>query len=509
MPEQLSSKHQPDPARQHYPAALADLLALDKPTDAINYATYAAQLADCVPDLIRMVLDDDLNGRDADDPAVWAPLHALRVLASLAPAEAAEPLLECLPWDDEWFHNELPRVYGQIGPVAITLLASYLEDPAHDVFARGRASGALSAIAEAHPQVWAQVIELLTNFLDRPAADASADEEAVSTAVISDLADLKATTAYEAISRAYTQDRVNRQIIALEDVEQHFGLHPPLDFSEPRQPRKEPGVRLVLKCKACGREREHVFPKVYYDRNTAIDEKKRAKYDPLIIPQPVTCPKCGAVDQYELGGMGHIALMASLIAATQPGGDAFLREDQRIQPLTFTTRWGTMHPQEAIERYQQELARRPQDNSLHVGIANVYRFWGRDDQAVAAYQQALNLDPHTHEAWVGLAQLAVQRRNRAEAIRCWEQVRELSTRSDLPLDQQILFANAATESLDALHHGLFPPSEPLMVPAPPVARPQPARPAPPPQPKVGRNDPCPCGSGKKFKHCHGRQQAPM
>ena len=23
-------------------------------------------------------------------------------------------------------------------------------------------------------------------------------------------------------------------------------------------------------------------------------------------------------------------------------------------------------------------------------------------------------------------------------------------------------------------------------------------------PRVGRNDPCPCGSGKKFKNCHGR-----
>jgi preprotein translocase subunit SecA len=22
--------------------------------------------------------------------------------------------------------------------------------------------------------------------------------------------------------------------------------------------------------------------------------------------------------------------------------------------------------------------------------------------------------------------------------------------------------------------------------------------------RVGRNDPCPCGSGKKYKHCHGR-----
>ncbi|MCF8332291.1 MAG: SEC-C domain-containing protein, partial [Bacteroidales bacterium] len=25
--------------------------------------------------------------------------------------------------------------------------------------------------------------------------------------------------------------------------------------------------------------------------------------------------------------------------------------------------------------------------------------------------------------------------------------------------------------------------------------------------KVGRNDPCPCGSGKKYKHCHGRPGA--
>ncbi|NCO43949.1 hypothetical protein GW889_00260 [Candidatus Berkelbacteria bacterium] len=22
--------------------------------------------------------------------------------------------------------------------------------------------------------------------------------------------------------------------------------------------------------------------------------------------------------------------------------------------------------------------------------------------------------------------------------------------------------------------------------------------------KVGRNDPCPCGSGKKYKKCHGK-----
>ena len=25
--------------------------------------------------------------------------------------------------------------------------------------------------------------------------------------------------------------------------------------------------------------------------------------------------------------------------------------------------------------------------------------------------------------------------------------------------------------------------------------------------RTGRNDPCPCGSGKKFKQCHGRMSA--
>jgi preprotein translocase subunit SecA len=27
--------------------------------------------------------------------------------------------------------------------------------------------------------------------------------------------------------------------------------------------------------------------------------------------------------------------------------------------------------------------------------------------------------------------------------------------------------------------------------------------------KIGRNDPCPCGSGKKYKKCHGRADTPQ
>jgi preprotein translocase subunit SecA len=62
---------------------------------------------------------------------------------------------------------------------------------------------------------------------------------------------------------------------------------------------------------------------------------------------------------------------------------------------------------------------------------------------------------------------------------------------------------------------------PSLTQAPPAPEPRPSaappdlrmRPPPAPEPvapyvreapKVGRNDPCPCGSGKKFKQCHGR-----
>jgi preprotein translocase subunit SecA len=34
----------------------------------------------------------------------------------------------------------------------------------------------------------------------------------------------------------------------------------------------------------------------------------------------------------------------------------------------------------------------------------------------------------------------------------------------------------------------------------PPPKPQPARAG----QKIGRNDPCPCGSGRKYKHCHGK-----
>jgi tetratricopeptide (TPR) repeat protein len=510
MPNIFRRKPAADPAAKRYPEALAGLLSLGKPTDNTHYQEWAERLKDHAPDLIRMVLDEDLNRRMEDDPAVWAPLHALQVLGALGVEAAAQPLTTCLDWDDDWVSRALPKVYAGIGPVAIPILQTYLEDSTRDRLGRAKASESLAAIAMAHPSVQGAIVAYLTTFLDRPSADDSATEEDVTTFVIGDLADLGDPSAYPAIKRAYDENRVDPQVIGLDDVEADFGLRPKPDYTRLPVPPEEPGVRLSLRCKACGRERSYLFPKVYCDLGTAKDEKKSAKYDSIIIPQRVVCQKCGAVDQYEIGAMGHIALIADLLIQAEPELQQFRREDQRVQYIEeFTTRWGPMHPLEGLERYQAEIARHPDDADLRVGYGNVLKFLGRTDQAKAEYQRAGELDPENPHAWHSLAELAADRGDYAEAIGLWQRVLEVTPLSKLPADERRLFLETARDSLKALrgHVKRRPRASPERLGGGPSRRAQPegsisGQAA--PVPRVGRNQPCPCGSGKKYKHCHGR-----
>ena len=99
-----------DPALARYPQALAELLTFGEPEEELDYTDWADELGDYVPDLIRMVLDDDLSERDDDDPAWCAPIHAIEVLCVLGPIEAAEPLLACFDWDEDWLFDASARL---------------------------------------------------------------------------------------------------------------------------------------------------------------------------------------------------------------------------------------------------------------------------------------------------------------------------------------------------------------------------------------------------------------
>lgn len=81
----------------------------------------------------------------------------------------------------------------------------------------------------------------------------------------------------------------------------------------------------------------------------------------------------------------------------------------------------------------------------------------------------------------------------------WEQLKK----KDFSMDDHRRRAAELAQTVQKIHaHFLEQRKAQAAVGTPAVMRGQPIRNT----VKVGRNDPCPCGSGKKYKHCHGSQQ---
>jgi preprotein translocase subunit SecA len=74
-----------------------------------------------------------------------------------------------------------------------------------------------------------------------------------------------------------------------------------------------------------------------------------------------------------------------------------------------------------------------------------------------------------------------------------------------PDPSTLRFQHAAAPTLAPAQPAPEPsPMSPTLRPQPPLGAAEPVAPYVREAPKVGRNDPCPCGSGKKYKQCHGR-----
>lgn len=122
--------------------------------------------AEHVPDLLRMSADEDLHQADADDPRVYAPLHAWRVLGQLRAAEAAAPLAELLlRYDDGWARENLPRVLGMIGEPAMQPARAVLANGSAPLFTRVAAASALHEIGDQHPELRDGAVSLLIDQL--------------------------------------------------------------------------------------------------------------------------------------------------------------------------------------------------------------------------------------------------------------------------------------------------------------------------------------------------------
>ena len=176
-----------------------------------------------VPELIRMAIDDDLNWADSDSLEVWAPIHAWRALGQLREEKAIEPLMDLFHEleDSDWVGEELPVVYGMIGPKAIPQLATYLSDASYDVWARIAAAYSLERVGTMNPEARDECVSVFTEQLER----FDENEPELNGFLISYLVDLNAVESIASIGAAFEKDCVDFMIMGdLEDVEIALGL---------------------------------------------------------------------------------------------------------------------------------------------------------------------------------------------------------------------------------------------------------------------------------------------
>jgi hypothetical protein len=178
-----------------------------------------------------------------DDEAQWAPVHAWRALGRLGAAEAAEPLLKVLryvdDYGDDWTGEDLPLVYGQLGPGAVPALAGYLLQAEHGTWARTAASSGLEEIGKRHPDARGACVAALSAALEHYADQ----DEALNGSLAGSLVALQAVEAAPVLEQAFAAGKVDEMVIGdWEDVQIALGLK-----AEREHPRKVPPEMVQIR----------------------------------------------------------------------------------------------------------------------------------------------------------------------------------------------------------------------------------------------------------------------
>ncbi|SHI64055.1 tetratricopeptide repeat protein [Desulfofundulus thermosubterraneus] len=239
--------------------------------------------------------------------------------------------------------------------------------------------------------------------------------------------------------------------------------------------RDDESRSLELKCRRCGRVYHYEVEELFVDISQYRKESANLR-DALLIQEDIVCKGCGAVNDYEYTNAAMLALTAEIMLLAARG-------QKESSWLTFgrsTTFDGKEIPLSKMPAYFERLVQRsPANAALRVRYGNVLRRLGRVEEALAQYQTALRLEPDNAEAAYALGTLY-------QSMGQGDKAAPLLARGEAFLAGQPAVMETAGQNLRD-----DPPDKVTPVPVR-VAR-------------IGRNQPCPCGSGKKYKHCCGRR----
>ena len=196
-----------------------------------------------VPQLIEIAckwsddewLGDDHGLDDEIDRIVWLPILAWRALAELRASESVEPLVNMLfELEDEGdsCHEELPHVFGKIGKPAVDSMRRLVVDPDVREAIRNLALMSLGRVVEYHPENRDQIASIMIELM----ANAQEDQIHFNSLVLFELVELGVSEAAEVIERAFASNHLDIGMLGdWEAVRRKLGV-PGLGLEMPEYP---------------------------------------------------------------------------------------------------------------------------------------------------------------------------------------------------------------------------------------------------------------------------------
>lgn len=250
-------------------------------------------------------------------------------------------------------------------------------------------------------------------------------------------------------------------------------------------------IPLPLRCVECSRTYTYSVSEVLVDQD---DKEMREIY----IRDPIICKHCRAEGKYEITPEARLAVTLNLMAMVEldEAGKAALNEGP-VKVASLRVAGRPMGPKQGLAYYQEQIAKHPDRADLRVGYGNLLLFWKKEAEARAEFEKAVQLDPLAVEALSSLAQMEMKAGRLDEAYSFYRKCLEVCESGHffhMEEEKRDLFREQLEMALWDLQEELhIKPPQPLSM---ETGRPQLIK-----KEKVGRNDPCPCGSGKKYKRC--------
>lgn len=416
---------------------------------------------DDVSALLELVADEALNAANAESKEIWVPLHAWRALGQLGSMKAVAPLIDQFDVmaKDDWALNDLPKVMGMIGEQAINYLVTYLNDNHHDEFARVMAAESMAEIVKRQPACREQVIQHYCDYMSSP--DESAEH--LNGLLICFLMDLDAKEAIDGIRQLFKKGCVEISCAGdLEEVEIEMGFR--TDRSTPK-----PNFLQLHGLDNSSDSQGH-------DADSAID-----MIDHYLMHYG---NDDSVLDVSELDGLfAALACSPNMIKPSQwmPaiwGGESLMPEWESKKAYSdFSTAIFALynHVMQSLntDQYQALFLEREVDGKNYLIV----------DEWCNGFLRGVNL-------WGPMAATdAVFTEECIQSIRLFateagfKKLDEMSEKEIEDHQQKI------EPDLNRLFQHFY------------EQRKQSTQPVVHDMPKVGRNDPCPCGSGKKYKKC--------